>query len=256
MPHLFIDFSKLNSFQLYQYRTIVQNAFPELIHRSQIIKEFWGRVEEYFPSFQQYLIGDKDQVIGLINCIPFYWNDDLRKLPREGWDWMLIKGINDYESVVKPNSLGGLQIILEKNHLGIGICKVIIEREKWHVRNLSFDHFVKPIRPTFKRMHPNMPMVEYMTFMQNGKIYDPWIRTHLKSGTGILNVCDKAMHVFDDLSFWNDIMQKDFTTTGTYLVKGALNPVHIDVEADYGEYYEDNIWISYTSQLISNHRSV
>ncbi len=90
-----------------------------------------------------------------------------------------------------------------------------------------------------------MSMTDYIQYRENDKIYDPWIRTHMRGGAEMLNVCDRAMHVYGDLSFWEGITKHSISTSGQYLVEGALNPIDVDVSKDYGEYFEDNIWISY-----------
>jgi len=122
---------------------------------------------------------------------------------------------------------------------------VIINKTKQLVAECQFDHFVIPIRPTYKSRHPRISMKDYIQYRQHNKIYDPWIRTHLKGGAENLNVCDRAMHIYGDLGFWNELIDQPITKSGQYIVEGALNPVDIDVNKDYGEYYEDNIWISY-----------
>ena len=237
--------SELNHDQLEKYRKSIVNAFPEIVRKSPIISKYWDRVENYFKEYQLFLINECGFVVGFVNSIPFHWEDKLNCLPREGWDWMLIKGIEDYEHGQKPNSLGGLQIIVSKEFLGQGYSKVIINKAKQLVVDLDFDNFVIPIRPIFKSRYPYMSMTEYINYKEGDKIYDPWIRTHLKGGAKILHVCDRAMHVYGNLSFWEDLINVPISKSGKYLVEGALNPIDIDVSKNYGEYFEDNIWISY-----------
>lgn len=245
MANTFIDITELNQKQNDQYRKAIINAFPEIVRKSPVIAKYWDRVEKYFPNYQLFIIDDNGDVAGFVNSIPFYWDDRLDMLPREGWDWMLIKGVEDYEKGVVPNSLGGLQIIVSSDYLGQGYSKVIINKAQQIAAELQFKHFVIPIRPIYKSRHPHMSMTDYIQYREHDKIYDPWIRTHLKGGAEILSICDKAMHVYGNLSFWEGIMKQPLSTSGQYLVEGALNPINIDVSKDYGEYFEDNIWISY-----------
>lgn len=245
MPITYSDISKLNNDQIVQYRKAIINAFPEIVRRSPVIAKYWDRIEFYFPQYQMFMINDEGIVVGFINSIPFYWNDGLDKLPREGWDWMLMKGVEDYEKGIKPNGLGGLQIIVSNDYLGQGYSKIIINKAKQLVAEFKFDNFVIPIRPTYKSLHPHMSMIDYIGYREKDQIYDPWIRSHIKGGAEILNVCDRAMHVYGNLTFWEGIMKQSLVTSGQYIVEGALCPVSIDVQKDYGEYFEDNIWISY-----------
>lgn len=240
---------ELTEDQIDQYRHAVVNAFPQIVRSSQVIANHWASVEKYFSEYQLFLINDHEDVVAFINSIPFYWDRNLDLLPREGWDWMLIKGVEDFEKNILPNSLGGLQIIVAKDYLGQGYSKVILDKAKEVVRRMGFDNFVIPIRPTFKSRHPNMAMSDYIEYQEDGRIYDPWIRTHLKGGAQILKICDRAMHVYGDINFWENIMKNPIEATGNYIVDGALNPVYMDVDKDYGEYYEDNLWISYPTSI-------
>ena len=245
MSKQFKMLSALNANQIEKYRNAVVNAFPEIVRKSPVIAAYWERVERYFPEYQLFLVSDDGDIVAFINSIAFSWEGELDELPREGWDWMLIKGISDYEQGIQANSLGGLQIIVRQDYLGQGNSKVIIDKAKEVVKERGFENFVIPIRPTYKHRHPQMKMSEYMHYRVNDKIYDPWIRTHLKGGAEILNICDRAMHVYGSINFWEGIMKQPITQSGKYVIDGALCPVQIDVEKDYGEYFEDNIWISY-----------
>ena len=236
--------SELDKAQIKQYKTAIQNAFPEIILSSKVIKEYWDRVESYFPDYQIFLIDD-GQLLGFINAIPLFWDSPMKELPDEGWDWMLKKGITDFEKRVEPNSLGGLQIIVTKDNLGKGYSKMLISEARQIVRELEYEHFIIPIRPTFKNRYPHMKMEEYIDLKDGDKIYDPWIRTHHKGGAIVIKVCTKAMFIEGDMNFWRGLMNKSIAKSGSYIIDGALNPVDIDVENNHGTYYEDNIWISY-----------
>lgn len=240
-----IAFSELDNNLVDQYRSAVQNAFPKIILCSKVIKDYWDRVESYFPEFQLFLIDESNQLLGFVNALPLYWDKPLSTLPDEGWDWMLKQGVSDYENGIKPNTLGGLQIIVTKENLGKGYSKVLISEAKETVAKHGFDNFIIPIRPTFKDRFPHMPMTEYIQKLENGKIYDPWIRTHIKGGAEIIQVCSKAMFIDGDMEFWKDQTDEKLEKDGDYIINGALNPVSINPQNDYGAYYEDNIWISY-----------
>ncbi len=241
----FLTLSELNEDLIKQYKKAIQNAFPDIILCSKVIEKYWDRVERYFPEYQIFLISEGNLLLGFMNAIPLYWDLPLNELPDAGWDWMLEKGVNDNEQGVEPNSLGGLQIIVTKDNQGKGYSKILITEAKRVVKGKEFEHFIIPIRPTFKSRYPNMKMEEYIDLKSDGKTYDPWIRTHLKGGAEIINVCSKAMYIDGDLRFWEKLMNRKVVKSGAYIVEGALNPVDISFENNHGIYYEDNIWISY-----------
>ncbi|MFT6336345.1 MAG: hypothetical protein ACI86M_003707 [Saprospiraceae bacterium] len=240
----YLVLSELSEELIKQYKDAIQNAFPDIILSSKVIAKYWDRVESYFPEYQIFLI-ENNQILGFMNAIPLHWDSPMKELPKEGWDWMLEKGVIDYEKGTKSNTLGALQIIVTKENLGKGYSKTLISEAKQIVKEIGFEHFIIPIRPTFKSRYPNMEMEEYIILKDGEKIYDPWIRTHLKGGAEIINVCSKAMHIDGDINFWERLLNGKVEKSGSYIVEGALNPVHIDIENNLGTYFEDNIWISY-----------
>lgn len=239
------NYSELNESLIYQYKTIVRQAFPNVIFQSDVVNRCWPRIEEYFPEYQLFYVDEYDDIVGFINSIPVYWDRSLDELPDEGWDWLVEAGLEGYERGRKPNCLGGLQIIVAPNHLGRGISKKLIAEGKKVQERLGYENFIIPIRPTFKSQYPEMDMEEYIDFKKDGKIYDPWIRTHLSAGAEKLKVCPNAMNIRGDLAAWEALKKQKIHTSGYHIVEGALNPVFVDVEKEFGEYREANIWINY-----------
>ena len=242
----FLSFAELSVAQITQYRKAITDGFPNILSDSEGMREYWLRLEKCSPRTQLFLIGADDNVIGFMNTIPVYWDRPLSELPDDGWDWLAEKGIDDYNNNIKTNCLGGLQIIVTKENLGKGYSKVLIAEAKRMVEKMGFEHFFIPIRPTFKHRHPEMAMEEYIKLKQDDKIYDPWIRTHLNSGARIIKICKNAMNITGDVAYWEDLIGHKIESSGNHIVPGALNPVEIDIDKNYGEYREPNIWISYS----------
>lgn len=228
-----------------QYSAAVKAAFPPVNHQSPIVKEYWARIEKYFPKHQIFAIDENHTLVGSINTIPIHWDKDLDQLPNDGWDWLVKKGISDFENNIKPNSLGGLQIIVPKNFQGRGHSKLMIAQAKNLKEKFKYENLFIPIRPTFKHLFPEMKMHDYMLMKKDERIYDPWIRTHLNSGAQIINVCSNSMNIKADLTFWENQIDKKIKSSGNYVIPGALSQIKIDIEKNVGEYKEPNIWINY-----------
>lgn len=240
-------FSDLNDALFEQYKSSVYSSFPKVIFQSEVVKHCWPSIEKYFPEFQLFLVDDNERLIGFINTMPIFWDRPIDDLPDDGWDWLVKKGIVGFENGIKPNCLGGLQIIVAKDQLGKGYSKILIAEGKKLMERFGFENFIIPIRPTFKSKYPEMKMDDYINFKPEGKTYDPWIRTHLSSGAEIIKVCYNAMNITGDISYWEDLMSQKIIKTGNYIVDGALNPVRMNLENDIGEYREANIWINYSA---------
>nr|WP_280935049.1 GNAT family N-acetyltransferase [Aquimarina sp. 2201CG14-23] len=220
-------------------------AFPEIILNSQTTEKYWSTLEKYFPHTQLFMVNEDNNLIGFMNIVPVFWDQPLKELPDKGWDWLVQRSIYDYENNIQPNSLGGLQIVITKKFQRKGFSKLLISKAKEIKQNLGLINFVIPIRPVFKHKFPKMKMVDYLEFKKDQNIYDPWIRTHLNAGAKIISVCKNSMNVKGDIVFWQGLLNKKIVESGSYKIKGALNLVTIDIEKDFGEYREENIWIAY-----------
>ncbi|SEK28817.1 hypothetical protein SAMN04487910_0169 [Aquimarina amphilecti] len=242
----YLKYSDLDNHLLKQYRCAINEAFPEIILRSQVTKKYWSSLESYFPQTQIFLVNGNSDLLGFMNTIPIFWDQKLSDLPNNGWDWLLKKGVEDFEDKMKPNVLGGLQIIVTKKYQGNGYSKLLISKGKQVVESLGLEKLIIPIRPILKHNHPKIRMKDYIDLKKNNEIYDPWIRTHLESGAKIIKVCENSMNVRGDINFWEELLDKKIIQSGNYEIDGALNLVSIDVVDDSGEYREENIWICYT----------
>lgn len=243
---IFLSFDELSPELKHQYKILAHEGFPPIIRASKIVKSCWSSVEKYFPKYQRFLIRDSNTMIGLISTLPFYWDKPLNQLSDDGWDWLIGKGIQDFENNILPNYLGGLQIIISKPYQGKGYSKKFIAEGKRLMHQNNLKYFAIPIRPTFKHKFPTMKMVDYIEYKIDNKIYDPWIRTHLQSNAHVIRICSNSMFVQGDIPFWEKLIGGgEISASGSYNVEGALNPIQIDLESNSGEYREENIWIYY-----------
>jgi len=224
---------------------IVKSIWPEIMLHSPVANKYWARLEEYFPEYQLFLLNVDNQIIGFSNTIPFFWIKTLKELPVTGWDWLMKKGIEDYEKGLKPNILGGLQVGISKEYQGRGYSKIIIKEAISLSKNKGYKKFVIPIRPTWKNKYPLIPMAKYIKWKKADKVFDPWIRTHLNCGAKIVKICGRSMTFRGSIKDWQEWAGTYIPETGEYIVEGALRPVKMNVEKNSGLYYDENIWIYY-----------
>jgi len=241
----FVSFNQLTPSQTDQYYDAISKAFPTILSKSEVIKTYWSRLEKYFPAYQLYLLAADGDLIGFINTVPFHFSNHLSDLPDSGWDWMLTKGIADFENSLSPNLLGGLQVIVRDKYQKAGYSKRILNYAKQIYKSSNFSNLVIPIRPTKKHTFPEMPMADYLNKKEENEIFDPWVRTHVKGGAEIIKVCNQSMSVRGDIPFWETILDKKIYKSGSYKLDGALELINIDIQNNMGEYIEPNIWVKY-----------
>lgn len=78
---------------------------------------------------------------------------------------------------------------------------------------------------------------------EDGLHIDPWIRTHQRLGATVPAPAVDSMLVTGSVAEWESWTGMAFPRSGRYAVPGALDPVVIDREHDWGEYSETNVWM-------------
>lgn len=100
------------------------------------------------------------------------------------------------------------------------------------------------IRPTGKSGFPHEAMADYVARLNGeGLPVDPWLRTHVRLGGVVMQVCPVAMTIPGTLAQWRGWTCLGLASSGAVEVPGALNPVHVSVEQEHGVYVEPNVWI-------------
>lgn len=175
-------------------------------------------------------------------CAPFYWDGDT--LPQEGWDWIVERASKTDKA---PNMLGGLGISVPRVHRSKGFARKVIRAMRDIAVQRGYKGVVIPVRPTSKSQHPLTPMADYMTWQdEQGRAYDPWLRSHLAAGGKIVGECARSMVVEEPVAFWETWTGEHYETSGAYAFKGGLAPVDIARDRDIGRYEEPNVWFSYS----------
>lgn len=198
---------------------------------------------ERYADFQLCLVDEQTGYPVAIGCsVPFFCPDP-DHLPAEGWDWIVESA---GRADVAPNMLGGLGISVPTVHRSKGLARLVIKAMRDLASECGFEGVVIPVRPTAKARHPDVPMHEYVTWTdENGRAYDPWLRSHLAAGGRIVGEASRSMVVEEPIAFWEAWAGRTFDGSGKYMVDGALTHVSIEVESGIGRYEEPNIWFSY-----------
>jgi len=240
-----MDYKKISNFKDHkdlQYE-VTKDLWPEFMFHDSISNKYWKELFSFYPDFQ-YSLKSKGEILGIGNSIPLFWNKDFNQLPERGWDWALKKCIEDKNKEIKPNTLCGLQIAVAKDHQNKGVSTLLLKEMVNTAKEYDYKNVIIPIRPSLKSKYPLTDMNNYINWKrEDGLPYDPWIRVHLRFGGKVIKVCHKAMIIKGTIKEWEKWTNLKFYESGRYVVKGALNPVKIDIDNDTGEYIEPNVWI-------------
>ena len=219
-----------------------EKLWPEFMYHDSTL-DLFPRVIEEFADFHFYAWDDeREEVVAAGNAIPAAWDGDRASLPDRGIDAVVEAAFA--EGAAPPDVLCALHIVIDPEHRGRGLSRLMIERMREVGRAHGFDTLVAPVRPTLKHRYPLTPMERYVTWRRpDGTHLDPWLRTHERFGAEIVKVAPQSMRVAGTVAEWEAWAELTFPESGAYVVPGALVPVEIDRERDEGLYLEPNVWM-------------
>jgi GNAT superfamily N-acetyltransferase len=206
--------------------------------------EYYSDLLNRYPEYQLCLVDeDAGYPVAVANSVPFTCSDQ-NSLPPEGWDWVVETAAG--ANAASVNMLGALAISVPAVHRLKGYGRLLIRALVDLAKAKGLRGVVAPVRPSAKVQHPWVPILEYLSWTdEKGRIYDPWLRSHLSEGGRLVGPCERSMVVHEPIAFWENWSNQRFETSGDYELEGALAPVKIDLDRQTGTYEEPNVWVSY-----------
>jgi hypothetical protein len=216
------------------------------LNYTQAHRKYYDAILDEFADLQLCLVDvESERPVALANCVPVPCHD-LDRLPEEGWDWLVETGAT--RGSESPNILGALAVTVPVAERGKGFAERMIRAVHELCDRLGLDAVIVPVRPTVKCEYPYVAMDDYIGWKDpNGRVFDPWLRSHVSQGARVIKPCERSMVVEEHIAFWETWAGRRFETSGQYLVEGALEPVTIDLERQVGRYEEPNVWVAYAS---------
>ncbi|MED0672799.1 GNAT family N-acetyltransferase [Aneurinibacillus aneurinilyticus] len=220
-----------------------QTAWPEFMLHDKIADTYWEKLIADFSRFQVCVCDRDEKVIAVGNTIPFIWDGRIESLPA-GWDRVFEYGMQAREKSSSATALSALGIAVHPAYRNQGISNMLLREMRKLVENNQFQAFVAPVRPILKSKYPLTPIENYIHWhREDNAPFDPWIRLHWKLGAKILCPIQKSMVIKGTVNEWEEWTNMRFPETGQYIVPGALQPIKIDVEKNFGIYEDPNIWM-------------
>jgi len=209
----------------------LRRAWPEIVFHDPISNANWGRLYEERAEFQ-FALGDDGRVLAEGNSTPVAWMPATwREALRDGFD------------AEQPDRLCALAILIDPDVQGRGHSRTMLE----HMRGLAQARgweLVAPVRPTLKDRYPLTPIERYVEWRrEDGLLFDPWLRAHERLGAELLGIALDSLVSEGTVAQLEEWCGLAFPESGSYVVEGALVPVEIDRERDYGAYREPNVWM-------------
>ena len=206
----------------------------------------------YFPPpfldryLEFVLVGvDGEDVVARGFSVPFAFNiPDRAELPDGGWDEVIRWAHDDLHVDRKPTAVSALEISILPRARSQGNSRLMLEAMKANSRARGFADLFAPVRPSEKHLQPDVPMRDYLSKLRPDSLpHDPWLRTHVRVGGRIVKIAPYAMTIVGTVAQWSKWTGMNFERSGAVAVAGALSPIYVCLEQDYGVYVEPNVWV-------------
>lgn len=199
---------------------------------------------ERFPEYRLCMVEEgTGELVATGMCVPLHVNDDT-VLPSEGWDWIVDTAVA--QDGTRANTIGALSISVPQQHRHRGFARDMINTMRALASLNRFASVIAPVRPSAKTQHPFVPMQDYVGWRDvRGRIFDPWLRSHVAVGGTINGVCERSMVVEQSIDFWRPWTGHALDQDGHVAFNGALVPLDVDVSAGVGRYVEPNVWVTH-----------
>ncbi|MCA6113112.1 hypothetical protein [Bradyrhizobium cenepequi] len=208
-------------------------------------KLYFGR--SVFFDYLDYAFGAlvDGAVVGRAFGVPFAFNVEGRtELPDGGWDQVIRWAHEDRLVGRSPTTMCALEITLVPKTRGTGNAVAMLDALKACAKKMDFAEMFAPVRPSQKQLGSRMPMREYVELRRaDGLPIDAWLRTHVSIGGRIMKIAPYSMTIVGTIAEWSQWTGAAFERSGTAEVEGALVPVLVSVEQNYGVYVEPNVWV-------------
>ena len=215
------------------------DAWPRFMLEDEVSNRCWGLLYERFGAFQHFLVSEDDELVAEVNAVPVEL--DVDALPERGWDEALERGTTGSGT---PTVVSAIQVLIAPGRQGQGLSRLCLERMRETADAHGFEHLVAPVRPSLKDRYPLVPIERYIRWTRpDGRLLDPWLRVHAGLGAELVGPCNESMTVTGSVADWEEWTGLVFPDSDDYVVRGALEPVRIDREANLGTYVEPNVWV-------------
>jgi hypothetical protein len=208
----------------------------------------WHLLFEIFAPYQLLFCDPDGALMAVAQTVPLIWDDTLADLPAT-IDEIIVRAERVHQNAQAPNTFSALAAMVAPNVRGQNLSRSILLEMRALARRHGCGALIAPVRPTLKSQYPLTPMERYVAWTRpDGAPFDPWLRVHWRLGAQGLQVAPNTMTVEGTIKDWEQWTSMAFPESGAYVVPGALQPVVMDCEQDWGRYEEPNYWMRHGTE--------
>ncbi|MCF2536289.1 hypothetical protein K6168_11550 [Streptomyces sp. FB2] len=222
-------------------KELFSEGFPKFITADRLVKEYIGRVGEWFADLNLMLVDDRDVPVASGWGVPIHWDGQIESLPT-GYTQALVHAVEGRDAGTTPNTLVICGAIVTPSLKGRGLAARALEALRETAEEAGWQQVIAPVRPTMKARYPVTPIETFVRWTrEDGLALGPWIRTHQRLGADILAPAPASQTMTGTVAEWERWTGMAFPESGDYVIPDGLSLLRIDRETDQGVYQEPNV---------------
>ncbi|MEU1089525.1 hypothetical protein ABZ401_22370 [Streptomyces sp. NPDC005892] len=229
-----------------QMAELFSEGFPDFIVADRLVKEYIGRVREWFTGLDLTLVDEHQVPVASGWGVPIQWDGVTETLPT-GYTDALVRAVEDREKGLEADTLVICGAVVTPSLKGRGLAGGTLRALRRTGEEAGLSKVVAPVRPTTKALYPLTPIETFMRWTrEDGMALDPWIRTHQRLGATILSAAPASQTMTGTVAEWEQWTRMAFPESGDYVIPGGLSLLRVDRTSDHGVYREPNIWMRHS----------
>ena len=226
-----------------QMEVLFAEGFPKFITADLAVKEYIGRVRQYFAHLDVMLIDEYDTPVATGWGVPISWLGDAADLP-SSFANVLRRAIEVHDSGVEANTFVICGAVVDPRRKGTGTAAELIGALSSLGQAQSMTRVLAPVRPTRKHLYPLFSIEDYASWVRDdGLPFDPWLRLHVRMGARVISLARDAQTMTGSIPEWEEWTGMSLPASGDYVIPQGMSLLSIDRDTNLGTYVEANIWV-------------
>jgi hypothetical protein len=228
-----------------QMEALFAEGFPKFITADLAVKEYIGRVREYFPHLDVMLVDESDTPVATGWGVPISWLGDVADLPSSFAD-VLRRAIEVHDSGSEANTFVICGAVVDPGRKGSGTATELIRALSSTGQAQGMTRVLAPLRPTRKHLYPLFSIEDYASWVRDdGLPFDPWLRLHVRMGARVIALAREAQTMTGTVRDWEEWTGISLPVSGEYIIPQGMSVLSIDRDTNLGTYVESNIWVQH-----------
>ena len=221
-----------------------EQVWPEYNLHGDVVNQWWGLLDVEMADYQFVLYDEEaDLLVAEGHTAPMRWDGVNATLP-EGFDATIVQAFAQLRAREPLDTLCALAAESPRQARRRGLAVQLLKGMREIATRHGLRRFVAPVRPSWKERYPLAPIERYVTWRRDdGELLDPWMRVHERLGARVATPLPRSLHITGSVADWESWTEMAFPESGDYVFPEGLALLHVDRDANLGDYWEPNVWM-------------